>query len=213
MLSFWELEMQRCLAPHQRWKFYLSRTLAGSGVQSAKLRRAAAFLGSWELCLHDVASAFGLSSAEAVRARLPALVADITAAETTFRAVEVTDSFDWESCRAQSHPKGLKRIMLSVHKAIHTWLAFLLPTDDGHGATLQSFGGKGAGSFLLPPQAGEEATPSATSTFVQFCALAFVATTPASSATLGRRFPRTANTSAALSTRFVQVISARRLWT
>ena len=67
VLSFWKLEMQRSLASHQRWQFYLPRALAGSGVQSAKLRRVAAFLGSWELCLHDVASAVGLSSAEAVR--------------------------------------------------------------------------------------------------------------------------------------------------
>ena len=205
--------MQRSLAPHQRWQFYLPRTLAGSGVQSAKLRRAVAFLGSWELCLHDVASAVGLSSAEVVRARLPALVADITAAETALRAVDVNCSFDWESCHAQSHPKGQKRIVLSVHKAIHKWLAPLLPTDDGQGATLQSCGGKGAGSFLLPPQAGEEATPSATSTFVQFCALAFVATTPAMSSTLGRRLPRTANSYIELSTRFVPLISAGRLWT
>ena len=123
--------MQRSVASHQRWQFYLPRTLAGSGVQSAKLRRAAAFLGSWELCLHDVASAVGLSSAEAVHARLPALVADITAAETALRAVDVTYSFDWESCCAQSHPKSQKWIMLSVHKAIHQWLAPLLPTDDG----------------------------------------------------------------------------------
>ena len=106
--------MQRSVASHQRWQFYLPRTLAGSGVQSAKLRRAAAFLGSWELCLHNVASAVGLSSAEAVRARLPALVADVTAAETALRA-DVIYSFDWESCHAQSYPKGQKRIMLSVH--------------------------------------------------------------------------------------------------
>ena len=45
--------MQRSLASHQRWHFYLPRTLAGSGVQPAKLRRAAALLGSWELCLHE----------------------------------------------------------------------------------------------------------------------------------------------------------------
>ena len=89
VLSFWELEMQRSFASHQRRQFYLLRTLAGSGVQSAKLRRAAAFLGSWELCLHDVAAAVGLSSAEAVRARLPALVADIAAAEAALRAVDV----------------------------------------------------------------------------------------------------------------------------
>ena len=158
MLSFWELEIQRNLDAQQRWQFYLPRNLAASGAQSAKLRRAAAFLGSWELCLHDVASAVGLSFAEAVRARLPALVADITAAETALRAVDVTYSFDWESCHAQSHPKGQKRIMLSVHKAIHQWLAPLLPTYDGQGATFQSCGGKGAGSFLLPSQAGEEAT-------------------------------------------------------
>ena len=48
--------------------------------------------------------------------------------------------------------------MLSVHKAIHKWLVPLLPTDYSQGATFQSCGGKGAGSFLLPPQAGEEPT-------------------------------------------------------
>ena len=46
VLPFWELEMQRNLASHQRWQFYLAWKLAGSGVQSAKLRRAAAFRGS-----------------------------------------------------------------------------------------------------------------------------------------------------------------------
>ena len=54
---------------------------------------------------------------------------------------------------------------------------------------------------------------SATSTFVQFCALAFVATTPAMSSTLGRRLPRTANTYTARSIRVVQVSSAGRFWT
>jgi len=58
-------------------------------------------------------------------------VTDINAAETALRAVDVTYSFDWESCCAQSHPKSQKWIMLSVHKAIHQWLAPLLPTDDG----------------------------------------------------------------------------------
>ena len=100
LLSFWQLEMQRDLAPHQRWQFTCRGTSRGPGLS---LRNSAGFLGSWELCFHDVASAVGLSSAEAVRARLPA---NITAAEAALRAVDVTYSFDWESCHAQSHPKG-----------------------------------------------------------------------------------------------------------
>ena len=68
-LQFWELELQRDLTTDQRQQFFLPLKDAGSGVQSAELRRAAAFHGSWELCLHDVAKTVGLSTAETVRAR------------------------------------------------------------------------------------------------------------------------------------------------
>ena len=80
-LRFWELELQRDFTPDQQLQFFLPLKLLGSGVQSAQHRHAAAFLGSWELCLHDVAKTVGLSSAEAVRARLPDLAQNITTAD------------------------------------------------------------------------------------------------------------------------------------
>ena len=92
-LQFWELELQRELTTDQRQQFFLPLKDAGSGVQSAELRRAAAFLGSWELCLHDVAKTVGLSTAETVRARLPALAEDIATAEAALRARGVESSF------------------------------------------------------------------------------------------------------------------------
>ena len=48
--------------------------------------------------------------------------------------------------------------MTSAHKALHTHLSRLLTADDGQGATFQSSGGKGAGSYLLPPLPGETAS-------------------------------------------------------
>ena len=112
-MKFWELELQRDLTTDQRQQFFLPLKLkdAGSGVQSAELRRAAAFLGSWELCLHDVAKTVGLSTAETVRARLSALTEDIATAEAALRARGVAYSFDWEACFARAQPKGQKTIM------------------------------------------------------------------------------------------------------
>ena len=156
-LQFWELELQRVLNPDQRQQFFLPLKDAGSGVQSAELRRAAAFLGSWELCLHDVAKTVGLSTAETVRARLPALVEDIATAEAALRARGVEYSFDWEAGFARAQQKGQKSIMKLLHKTMRQELATQLPTDDGQGATFQSSGGKGAGSSLLSPLAGEGA--------------------------------------------------------
>ena len=154
-LQFWELELQRELTTDQRQQFFLPLKDAGSGVQSAELRRAAAFLGSWELCLHDVAKTVGLSTAETVRARLPTLAEDIATAEAALRARGVAYSFDWEACFARAQAKGQKAIMKGVHKKLSQELATQLPTDDSQGATFQSSGGKGAGSYLLSPLAGE----------------------------------------------------------
>ena len=87
-------------------------------MQSAELRRAAAFLGSWELCLHGVAKTVGLSTAETVRARLPALAEDIATAEAALRTRGVEYTFDWEACFARARPKGQKTIMNLVHKKL-----------------------------------------------------------------------------------------------
>ena len=157
-LRFWELELQRDFGPDQRLQFFLPFKLAGSGVQAAQHRHAAAFLGSWELCLHDVAQTVCLSSAEAVRARLSELTRLITSAESAVRAFGIDYKFDWEACFANPRPKVQKSLTTAIHKALHTHVSRLLDTDDGQGATFQSSGGKGAGSCLLSPLAGEQAT-------------------------------------------------------
>ena len=107
--------------------------------------------------------------------------------------------------------------MLSVHKAIHKWLAPLLPTDDGQ-ATARALPSnlvavKVRGPSFYHHKLAKRPPAAATSPFVQFCALAFVATTLALSSTLGRRLSRTANTYTAVRTRVVQVSSAGRFWT
>ena len=104
-LRFWELELQPDFTPDQQLQFFLPLKLSGSGVQSAQHRHAAAFLGSWELCLHDVAKTVGLSSAEAVRARLPELTRLITSAESADLAFGIDYMFDWEACFANPRPK------------------------------------------------------------------------------------------------------------
>ncbi len=205
--------MRRSFASHQRRQFYLLRTLAGSGVQSAKLRRAAAFLGSWELCLHDVASAVGLSSAEAVRARLPALVADMTAAETAFvRLLSPAPLTGRAATPNRTRKARSGSCCPSTRRFINGWRPFSPPTT-ARELPSNLLAVKVRGPSSCHRNREKRPPASATSTFVQFCALAFVATTPAMSSTLGRRLPRTANTYTALSTRFVQVSSAGRLWT
>ena len=82
----------------------------------------------------------------------------ITSAESAVRAFWIDYKFDWEACFANPRPKVQKSITTAIHKALHTHASRLLYTDDGQGATFQSSGGKGAGSYLLSPHAGERVT-------------------------------------------------------
>ena len=132
-LRFWELELQHDFRPDQQLQFVLPLKFSVS-----------AFLGAWELCLHDVAKTVGLSSAEAVRARFPDLAQNFTAAESAVRALGAAYTFDWEACFANPRPKGQKSIMTSVRKSLYAQLSQHLSADDGQGATFQSSGGKGA---------------------------------------------------------------------
>ena len=205
--------MQRSLASHQRWHFYLPRTLAGSGVQPAKLRRAAALLGSWELCLHDVASAVGLSSAEAVRPAFRLLWLISPRPRLPFvRLMSPTPLTGRAATPNRTRKARSGSCCPSTRRFINGWRPFSPPTT-ARELPSNLVAVKVRGPSFYHHKLAKRPPASATSTFVQFCALAFVATTPAMSSTLGRRLPRTANTYTALSTRFVQVSSAGRLWT
>ena len=86
-----------------------------------------------------------------------ALAEDIATAEAALRSRGVEYSFDWEAGFARAQQKGQKSIMKLLHTTMRKKLVTQLPTDDGQGTTFQSSGGKGAGSSLLSPQAGEGA--------------------------------------------------------
>ena len=146
IVHFWGKELGRTFTEGQSAQFFLPLHLGGCGFQSAVWRREAAFLGSWELCFHDVARALGFPAAASFRAACPRAVAAVTAA---YSGVAPGQAFGWTQCFGASQPKRQKAYSERVHTSRHAQLLALLSEEDQ--VDLRSAGGSGAGLFLLPP--------------------------------------------------------------
>jgi hypothetical protein len=147
--AVWERELDRSLGPAERAQLRLPTRLGGCGVASAAIARLPAFLGSWELCLSEVASTLGANSAAQFRDFASSTRVTIEAAAEELRRTGVRDyTFDWEEVfhaarRRRQHDLS-RQLQIVAHGAL---LAALPPADQ---ADLRSAGGTGAGGFLEP---------------------------------------------------------------
>ena len=136
----------------------LSSEYGGCGVQSARWRREAAFLGSWHLCLGAVAAALRFTSADQLLAAGERSVrAPLNDAATFIRDLVPGYSFMASVLFEEPDPKRQSELMEGVHaakeKELHAALWLEDPTGD-EVAEAYSSGGPHAGDFLLPPLPG-----------------------------------------------------------
>ena len=138
--------LSRTFSEAQMAQFFLPLHLGGCGFQSASWRRAPAFLGSWELCFHDVVQSLGIPAAGSFRAACPLATAAVDGA---YAFVAPGGQFGWTHCFGAPQPKRQKAYSERVYAQKHAALLAALP-EEGQ-VDLRSAGGSGAGLFLLPP--------------------------------------------------------------
>ncbi len=147
---FWAAALDRPLDADRRAQLHLPGKSGGCGVASAQLMQVPAYLGSWELCLEEVASMLGANSATQFMALVPATRTTIEAAAQALRVAGVTDySFDWEALFTDPRKRRQHELTHDLHEATHARL--LRDLDEMDRIDLRSAGGTGAAAFLEPP--------------------------------------------------------------
>ena len=147
--GIWAHELDRTLGPGERSQIHLPTKLGGCGVASASIARLPAFLGSWELCLSEVAHTLGANSASQLRDSVHATTTTIEEAAAGLRRLGVADyTFEWEEVYHVARRRRQHDLTQPLHTAVHSsLLATLSPAEQ---ADLRSAGGTGAGGFLEP---------------------------------------------------------------
>ena len=149
VLEFVEALLEATLDTSQRDQLWLSLKRGGMGLASAKLRRSAAYLGSWEQCFSDVALSQGSASAQALLAQAPVVAATMEAAGADLRASGVWRYHpEWARCFDVGRARRQKLYGATVQGSIRKKLLAQLGADDQ--VDVRSAGGQG-GAFLLPP--------------------------------------------------------------
>jgi len=111
--------------------------------------RLPAYLGSWELCLHEVAEILGRNSAAAFRDSLPHTRNRIETAAFALRAAGLKDYvFDWESLFDKSRRRRQHDLTRQLQEVALASVLDSLPV--ARQVDVRSAGGTGAGSFLEP---------------------------------------------------------------
>jgi len=152
--AFWARELARPLGPRTCAQIHLPTGLGGCGVPSASAARLPAFLGSWELCLAEVAQTLGANSAAQLRDTARATSSSIEVAAAALRMAGVSDyTFDWEEVYHQARRRRQHDLSQARHKVSQRSLLAVLPP--GGQADLRSAGGPGAGGFLEPQLTSE----------------------------------------------------------
>ena len=141
----------------------LSSELGGCGLQSARWRREAAFLGSWHLCLGAVAVTLRFTSADQLLAAAERSVrAPLNDAATFIRTLVPGYSFMASALFEEPDPKRQSELMEGVYAAKEKELHSALWLEDPTGAEVAeaySSGGEHAGDFLLPQPPGASELP------------------------------------------------------
>ena len=162
MERYWEslLYADEGLTATQRLQLHLplASELTGWGVQSARWRREAAFLGSWHLCLGAVAAVLRFTSADQfLAAAVRSVRAPVDEAASLVRQLVPGYSFEVAVLFEEPDAKRQAELMEAVHAAKESELLAALWAEDPSGgevAASYSSGGEHAGDFLLPPLPG-----------------------------------------------------------
>ncbi len=148
--AFWAQELHRPLDLDRRAQLHLPGKDGGCGVPSAAQARIPAYLGSWELCLADVATTLGANSAQQFVAGLPTTRTTIEAAAQALRSYGVTDySFAWEALVTEPRQRRQHELTGALQDIAFARLMQDLPEVDR--VDFRSSGGTGAAGFLEPP--------------------------------------------------------------
>jgi len=148
--TFWEHELDRLLDSDRRTQLHLPGKDGGCGVSSAAQTRIPAYLGSWELCLAEVATTLGANSAQQFVAGLPTTRMTIETAAQDLRAQGVNDyTFDWEVVIVEPRKRRQHELTGAVQDIVYARLMQNLP--EGDCVDFRSSGGTGAAGFLEPP--------------------------------------------------------------
>ena len=133
------------LTADAREQAFLPLADGGLGLQGLANRRLPAFVGAWQACLSGVCAELGLTSLEAFTQACPRAWA---AAEGAGRALQ-QGVVPWLAAAAEPVRKAQRTLSAAEQQARRQRLLDTLPPDQA--ALLRSAGGKGAGSWLLPP--------------------------------------------------------------
>ena len=151
--AFWEKHLGRQCSGLIWQRMTLPRRDGGLGVQTAKLRRDAAFVGAFETSLPSIAESLGICSAAEFAVACPRLVATLRASGAALAQQQQSNfQFSLEACFTQAFRSRQNEHMLEIHKANLTTLLGELSELDR--ADLRSAGGQLAGAFLETPPDG-----------------------------------------------------------
>ena len=126
---------------------------------AAENRRAAAFIGSWEQCLSEVAAASGLETIAGVGEAAPITLQTLKQAEGVLRQQGADTQVNWEQCLVRSRDKRQKVWTKEVHNASLERLMAQLGEEDQ--VEVRTAGGAGAGAFLNVALDDEQQLPDA----------------------------------------------------
>ena len=155
--QFWEKLLYTELTAAQRVHVHLplSSEYTGRGVQSARWRREAAFLGSWHLCLGSVAVALRFVSAgQLLQAAQRSVRVPLAEAASVIRTLVPGYSFDADALFEEPDAKRQSELMEAVYAAKEATLVDALWNKNPRGdavAAARSSGGPHAADYLLPP--------------------------------------------------------------
>jgi hypothetical protein len=148
--AFWEREIHRPLDAERRAQIHLPGKAGGCGVASAVHARIPAYLGSWELCLAEVATTVGANSAMQFAGMAPTTRVTIEAAAQELRTAGIADyAFAWEALFVDPRKRRQHELTRELHAVALAQLLRALPETAR--VDLRSAGGTGAAGFLEPP--------------------------------------------------------------
>jgi len=143
----------------QRLLAAVSTKDGGLAFGGLALRSAPAYLGSWALCLEQVATLLGVATMEGFRAKCPMIAASLDRAEAALIAAGANGGrpINWLRYLQEAEPKRQGQWGKAVSKECHKRLLASLPEADA--ADFLSHGGPGAGTWLLPGRQGVQPMP------------------------------------------------------
>ena len=154
------------LQADQRLQAFLPARSGGLGLSAAETRRAAAFIGSWEQCLSEVAGASGLETMAGIAEAAPITMETLRQAEAVLRqqGAETQGGWgnhriDWDRCLGRPKDKRQKVWTKEVHAALGERLMAQLGEKEQ--VEVRTAGGAGAGAFLTVALDDEQELPDA----------------------------------------------------